>query len=139
MSNYIWPIDRALSGATTLGQSGPGSNGNEGILYIPQISSITGVSPSNCLVSYTGHSLEGWFLPLCRDAVGVSYPSWLGYSHLKQVNTSDLVAKKFLKNLCIKLIHNHFKQVETLYLVAISMFWESMYQLSYQFFKHYTK
>ena len=25
----IWPIDRALSGATTPGQSGPGSNGNE--------------------------------------------------------------------------------------------------------------
>ena len=27
----VWPIDRALSGATTLGQSGPGSNGNEKI------------------------------------------------------------------------------------------------------------
>ena len=25
----IWPIDRTLSGATTPGQSGPGSNGNE--------------------------------------------------------------------------------------------------------------
>ena len=29
-------MDRALSGATTLGQSGPGSNGNEGVLCIPQ-------------------------------------------------------------------------------------------------------
>ena len=41
----IQPIDRALSGATTLGQSGPGSNGNEGVLCIPQGPSITGTSP----------------------------------------------------------------------------------------------
>ena len=32
----IQPIDRALSGATILGQSGPGSNGNEGVLRIPK-------------------------------------------------------------------------------------------------------
>ena len=38
----IWPIDRTLSGATTPGQSGPGSDGNEGVLRIPQNSSITG-------------------------------------------------------------------------------------------------
>ena len=30
----IRPIDRILSGATTLGQSGPGSDGNEGVLCI---------------------------------------------------------------------------------------------------------
>ena len=51
------PIDRTLSGATTPGQSGPGSNGNEGVLRIPQGPSITGTSPSDCLVSYPGHSL----------------------------------------------------------------------------------
>ena len=38
----IWTIDRTLSGATTPGQSGPGSDGNEGVLHIPQSSSITG-------------------------------------------------------------------------------------------------
>ena len=48
----IWPIDRALSGATTPGQSGSGSDSNEGVLCIPQSSSITGTSPSDCLVSY---------------------------------------------------------------------------------------
>ena len=52
-------MDRALSGATILGQSGPGSNGNEGVLRIPQSPSITGTSPSDCLVSYPGHSLGG--------------------------------------------------------------------------------
>ena len=42
MSNtYIWPIDRTLTGATTLGQRGPGNDGNEGVLCIPQSSSIT--------------------------------------------------------------------------------------------------
>ena len=30
----IWPIDWTLSGATTLGQSYPGSDGNEGVLHI---------------------------------------------------------------------------------------------------------
>ena len=38
------------------GQSGPGSNGIEGVLHSPQ---ITGTSPSDCLVSYPGHSLGG--------------------------------------------------------------------------------
>ena len=39
MSNsFIWPIDRTLSGATNQGQSGLGSNGNEGVLHIPQLS-----------------------------------------------------------------------------------------------------
>ena len=39
--------------SSTLGQSGPGSDGNEGVLCIPQR------SLSDCLVSYLGHSL-GW-------------------------------------------------------------------------------
>ena len=41
-----------LSGATTLGQNGPESNENEGVLHIP------GASPSDCLASYPGHSEE---------------------------------------------------------------------------------
>ena len=50
----IWPIDKTLSGVTTPGQSGPGSDGNEGIHS--DGSSITGTSPLDCLVSFTGHS-----------------------------------------------------------------------------------
>ena len=49
---------RAPSGAIIPGRSGPGSNGREGVLRIPQISSITGTSPSDCFVSYPGHELE---------------------------------------------------------------------------------
>ena len=54
---YVGPI----SGAITPGQSGPGSDGNKGVHHIPQSSSITGTSPSDCLVSYPGHSLGGGF------------------------------------------------------------------------------
>ena len=57
MSNgAIRPTDRTLSGATKWGQSGPGSDGNEGLLHIPQISKV-GASPSDCLMSYQGHWL----------------------------------------------------------------------------------
>ena len=44
-------------------ESGTECDGNEGILGIPQSSSITGASPSDRFVSYPGHSL------------GESYPS----------------------------------------------------------------
>ena len=66
MSNSsIWPIDRTHSGATPLGQIGPGSNGNERVLRIPQRSK-TGVSPSDCLLSHLGHSLGGVNLTLLQ-------------------------------------------------------------------------
>ena len=46
--NSIWPIDKAISDATTPGQSGPGSDGNQGVLRIPQSSSIAGNTTSHC-------------------------------------------------------------------------------------------
>ena len=70
----IWPIDMTLSGATTPGQSGPRSDGNEEVLRISQSSSITGNSPSDCFVSYPGHKFGGC-LPLSREAVSVFYSS----------------------------------------------------------------
>ena len=87
----IWPTDVTLSGATFPGYSWPGSDGNERVLRIPQSSSITGISPFDCLVSYSGHSAAvqsvysevpvdwitghslGEVLSLCREAVGVFY------------------------------------------------------------------
>ena len=49
----MWPIDGTLTGITTLGQSGLGSNFNEGVFHIPQ-SSRTGALWSDSLVLYTG-------------------------------------------------------------------------------------
>ena len=62
----VWPIDMTLSGATTTGQSGSRSDGDEWVLLIPQSASITGDSPSDCWVSRT---LVGWGLtPLQRSS-----------------------------------------------------------------------
>ena len=36
LNSSIWPIDGTLTATTTLIQSWPGSNGSEGVLYIPQ-------------------------------------------------------------------------------------------------------
>ena len=74
VNSSTWPIDRILSGATSLDQSGPGGDGNEGVLHIPPCSSITWATQSDCLVSYQGHSLVG-YLSLCWQAVSVFYSS----------------------------------------------------------------
>ena len=70
MNSSIWPTDGTWTGTTNLGQSGLGSNGNEGALYIPQSSRIR-ASPSDCLVTYVGHSLGKRELHLCRGAVSI--------------------------------------------------------------------
>ena len=62
MSNSsTWTIDGILSGATILGYSGLRSDGNEGVLCIPQSSRCTGVSLSDCLnvISRTLHTWWG--------------------------------------------------------------------------------
>ena len=41
------PYIGSLSGATTPGLSGPGNDGNEGVLHIPLSPTITGTSPSD--------------------------------------------------------------------------------------------
>ena len=48
----IWPIDWTLPGATIPGQNGPGRDGNKVLHHIPQSSTITRTSPSDCLVSH---------------------------------------------------------------------------------------
>ena len=72
----IWCIDRTLSGATTLCQSGPGSDGNEEVLCIPQSSSITEASPSDWWVSYPRHSM-GESDPSAKMQSAFCIPSWL--------------------------------------------------------------
>ena len=76
----IWPIDRTLLGATTPGQSGPGSNGNEGVLRILQSSRIIRALPSDCFVSYAGHSLGDSYPCAEKQSVYSTAPAdrWLG-------------------------------------------------------------
>ena len=60
-NSFIWTIDTTLSGTITLGESGSGSDGNEGVLHIPQSFSIIGALPSDCLMSYPRHSLKDFY------------------------------------------------------------------------------
>ena len=87
-NSSIRPRDRTLSGATTLGQSGPGSNGNEWVLHIPQSSSIIEGSPSDCFTLYHGHSWWWWgevlpFLQRCSWCILQPQPSGLLQMELK--------------------------------------------------------
>ena len=68
----IRPIDRTLSGASSLGQSRLGNNGNEGVLHISHIP-MAGASASDSLMSYPGELLEVGVLLLYKDAVSVFY------------------------------------------------------------------
>ena len=70
-------IDKILPGAATPSQSGPGSNGNEGVHSIPQRSCITGASPSDCLASYVGHSLgESYPSPEMQSVYSTAPANW---------------------------------------------------------------
>ena len=68
----IWPVERTLVSATTPDQSELRSDDTEGILRIPQNSSITGSSSSDYFESYVGHLL-GVVSSLYLEAVGVFY------------------------------------------------------------------
>ena len=59
----------------TLGQSRPGIDGYERVIHIPQSSSITETSPSDCLVSYPGHSLRGSYLSTAVQSVYSTAPA----------------------------------------------------------------
>ena len=80
-----------LSGATTSGQSGPRSDGNEGVPHIPQSSSITETSPSDCLVSYLYHPLEGFYSSAEMKSVYSIAPTDWASALEDKVNQSALV------------------------------------------------
>ena len=48
MNSSMWPVDGALTGTTNSSQTEPQSNGNEGVLDIPQSFRI-GASPSDAV------------------------------------------------------------------------------------------
>ena len=78
------------------------------VLCICQSSSITGTSPSDCLVLYLGHSL--WVvLPLWSGAVDISYsPSWLGYRTL--VERVFVLSCEFIDSILYGSIRQNIKE-----------------------------
>ena len=75
MSNSsIWPIDKTLSAATTPSQSGAWSNGNEGVLSIPQTTAW--LEPHHQITKFHIQDSPWWgALALNRNAVYVFYSS----------------------------------------------------------------
>ena len=60
LNSSIWFIDGILTSTTPPGSSRPGSNVNVGVFYTQQ-SSRTGALPLDCLESYLGHLLVGFY------------------------------------------------------------------------------
>ena len=98
MSNSsIKTLDRTLSGASTPGQSGPGSDGNEGVFHIPQSSNITGASHQ--VVNVISRILIGRGSYTSAEMQSV-------YSSIKEALVSYLItAKKRLHTLACR--HTH--------------------------------
>ena len=70
----IQPLDRTQSGTTTPRPSGPKSNGDEGILRIPQSSSITGTSSIGLFNVISGTLVGGGLTPLQRSSPCILQP-----------------------------------------------------------------
>ena len=88
-------MNKALSGATTPGQSRHWGDGNEGVLRIPQSSIITEVSPSGCLVSYPGHWLEKSYPSAEMQSVYSAPPAdWTMFKMIR--NFINILALKIL-------------------------------------------
>ena len=84
----IWLKDRTLSGATIPGQGESGNNGNEQVPCIPQSSSITESSPSDCLVSYLEHLLGDSYLSAEMRLVYSTAPAeWAKKYYAKNIFT----------------------------------------------------
>ena len=78
--NSIWPINRTLSGVTTLDQSGPGGDDNKAVLSISK-STKNYLNLTIRLISIISKALDVGFLPLCQEALVVFYsPSRLNNS-----------------------------------------------------------
>ena len=91
-----------ISGATTPSQSRPLNDVNEEVLRIPQRFSMTGGSPSNCLLSYLGHSFAGSYLIAEMQSVDSTATATWAYNELRKLEVNIcifcVVVKVFLSS-----------------------------------------
>ena len=94
MSNSsIWSIHKTLSVATTPGQSGLRSDDNKNIFHIPQSSSIIEALPSDFLVSYPEHSLDGYPSAEMQSLYSTVQADWAVLMR-KKLNTFEKLSAK---------------------------------------------
>ena len=86
----ILAIDRTISSGTNSSMIGPGINCHESVLWIPQSSSVSEASPSDCFMSYPGHS-RGRLTPLQSCSRCILKPRLTGpYVAFKKVNCFNI-------------------------------------------------
>ena len=77
---------------------------HKGVLHIPQSSSIAGTSPSDCLVSYPGHSLGGGLTSLQRSSQYILQPQPTGQDNFWDLhNITRVPCNLSIKNYCTHL------------------------------------
>ena len=86
-------------------QSRPGSDGNEGVRRIPQSSSVTGASLSDCLMSYPGHWFGSGLTPLQRCCLRILQPqltvawNYLNkFTSIRRIETKSLFDNIVIRN-----------------------------------------
>ena len=98
-------MERTLPVATTPGQSGTGSDGNEEILCIHQNSCITGTSPSESLMSYSGQSLREACPSAKKQAIHSKmieefYFKQFGLAYVCSLNVTNVLFQAILFSIC---------------------------------------
>ena len=79
------PMDRTLSGATTVGKSGSGGDANEGYSAFPKVQDL--LVPHHQIVNVISKKLAEGILTFCSDAVSVfCNPSRLGHIWFQVIN-----------------------------------------------------
>ena len=99
--SFLLPIDTTLLTATFPSLMESGNDGSEGVLCIPQISSITETSPSECLVSYPGHFLEGSYPSTEKQSVYSTPPADCATIFLLCGAKTAWVSSVFLFTVCL--------------------------------------
>ena len=103
----------------TLGQSGPGSDGNEGVLHI-LLSSSTGALLSDGLMSYPGHSFWGGSYPSAEmQLVYFTIPANWAKANLSKfvfkIDIISLLSQQFQNNVDIFIVNYHEMYVNSFF------------------------
>ena len=97
----VWHIDRTISGSITLGQNEPGSNSNEDVLHIPQISKTIDLSS----VSLMLYPEQVPVLDICGEC-------WTLHCHYSQVHWPGVVLPVRVSSMAqIDLLKNYSNSV----------------------------
>ena len=108
MNSSIWPIEGTLTGTFTSGQSGAGSNSNEGVLHIPQ----TPILESQ-------HQMHSFSLSL-----SLSLSLYLSLSLSLPFSLSLSIYTHKYGYLCVRIFHSLYHSLPlSLSLSLINMFW----------------